>query len=136
MDRITAGIDVSKDRLDVAVRPSGEALAVERTAAGLEELCRRLTALRPHVVVLEATGGLETVVVAALSAAGLPVVVVNPAQIRAFAKALGQRAKTDPSTPTSSPALPRRSTPRRGRCPMRRRACWPISSSAAGRSST
>lgn len=96
MDRITVGIDVSKDRLDVAVRPSGEALAVERTAAGLEELCRRLTALRPHVVVLEATGGLETVVVAALAAAGLPVVVVNPAQIRAFAKALGQRAKTDP----------------------------------------
>ena len=96
MDRITAGIDVSKDCLDVAVRPSGEALAVERTAAGLEELCRRLTALRPHVVVVEATGGLETVVVAALAGAGLPVVVVNPAQIRAFAKALGQRAKTDP----------------------------------------
>ena len=95
MDRITVGIDVSKDRLDVAVRPSGEALAVERTAAGLEELCRRLTALRPHVVVVEATGGLETVVVAALAGAGLPVVVVNPAQIRAFAKALGQRAKTD-----------------------------------------
>ena len=96
MDRITVGIDVSKDRLDVAVRPSGEALAVERTAAGLEELCRRLTALGPHVVVVEATGGLETVVVAALAGAGLPVVVVNPAQIRAFAKALGQRAKTDP----------------------------------------
>jgi transposase len=96
MDRITVGIDVSKDRLDVAVRPSGEAFAVERTAAGLEELCRRLTALRPHLVALEATGGFETVATAALAAAGLPVVVVNPAQIRAFAKALGQRAKTDP----------------------------------------
>ena len=95
MDRITVGIDVSKDRLDVAVRPSGELFAVARDAAGLEELCRRLTALRPHVVAVEATGGLETVVAAALAAAGLPVVVVNPAQIRAFAKALGQRAKTD-----------------------------------------
>ena len=95
MDRITVGIDVAKDRLDVAVRPSGEVVAVARDAAGLEELCRRLTALRPHVVVVEATGGLETVVVAALAGAGLPVVVVNPAQIRAFAKALGQRAKTD-----------------------------------------
>ena len=95
MDRITVGIDVAKDRLDVAVRPSGELFAVARDAAGLEELCRRLTALRPHVVAVEATGGLETVVAAALAAAGLPVVVVNPAQIRAFAKALGQRAKTD-----------------------------------------
>ena len=95
MDRITVGIDVAKDRLDVAVRPSGALCAVARDAAGLEELCRRLTALRPHVVALEATGGLETVVVAALAGAGLPVVVVNPAQIRAFAKALGQRAKTD-----------------------------------------
>jgi transposase len=96
MDRITVGIDVSKDRLDVAVRPSGEVLAVARTAAGLEELCRRLTALRAEIVALEATGGFETVVTAALAAAGLPVAVVNPAQIRAFAKALGQRAKTDP----------------------------------------
>ena len=95
MDRITVGIDVAKDRLDVAVRPSGELFAVARDAAGLEELCRQLTALRPHVVAVEATGGLETVVAAALAAAGLPVVVVNPAQIRAFAKALGQRAKTD-----------------------------------------
>ena len=95
MDRITVGIDVAKDRLDVAVRPSGALCAVARDAAGLEELCRRLTALRPHVVAVEATGGLETVVAAALAAAGLPVVVVNPAQVRAFAKALGQRAKTD-----------------------------------------
>lgn len=96
MDRNNVGIDVSKDRLDVAVRPSAEVFAVARTAAGLEELCHRLTALRPQVVALEATGGFETVVVAALAAAGLPVVVVNPVQIRAFAKAIGQRAKTDP----------------------------------------
>jgi transposase len=96
MDRITVGIDVSKARLDVALRPSGEVFAVARNAAGLEQLGCRLEALDPQLVALEATGGLETVVAAALAAAGLPVVVVNPAQVRAFAQALGQRAKTDP----------------------------------------
>jgi transposase len=96
MDSITVGIDVSKDRLDVAVRPSGEAFAVERNAAGLELLAARLRELSPQIVALEATGGFETVAAAALAAAGLPVVVVNPAQIRAFARAIGQRAKTDP----------------------------------------
>jgi transposase len=96
MDIIAVGIDVSKDRLDVAVRPSGEAFAVERNAAGLEQLTARLKALAPYVVALEATGGFETVAAAALAGAELPVVVVNPAQIRAFAKAIGQRAKTDP----------------------------------------
>lgn len=96
MDMITVGIDVSKDRLDVAVCPSGEAFAVERNAAGLERLAARLSKIAPHIVALEATGGFETVAAAALAAAGLPVVVVNPAQIRSFAKALGQRAKTDP----------------------------------------
>ena len=89
MEAIIVGIDVAKDRLDVAVRPSGELFVVERNAAGLEQLTARLGAL-------EATGGFETVAAAALAAAGLPVVVVNPAQVRAFAKAIGQRAKTDP----------------------------------------
>lgn len=96
MDTIVVGIDVSKDRLDVAVRPSGEAFTVERNAAGLERLIERLQMLSPYLVALEATGGFETVAAAAVAAAGLPVVVVNPAQIRAFAKAVGQRAKTDP----------------------------------------
>ena len=96
MESIIIGIDVSKERLDVAVRPSGEAFMVERNARGLEGLVARLGALSPHVVALEATGGFETVVAAALAGAGLPVVIVNPAQIRAFAKALGKRAKTDP----------------------------------------
>jgi len=94
MDKIIVGIDVSKDRLDVAVRPSGEVFVVERNAAGLEELVERLRPLGPHLVALEATGGFETVAAAALAAADLPV--VNPAQVRAFAKAIGQRAKTDP----------------------------------------
>lgn len=96
MEMITVGIDVSKDRLDVAVCPSGEAFFVERDAAGLERLAARLRQIAPHLVALEATGGFETIAAAALAAAGLPVVVVNPAQIRSFAKALGQRAKTDP----------------------------------------
>ena len=96
MESITVGIDVSKDRLDIAVRPSGEVFAVERNAAGLEQLTTRLRGLAPQVIALEATGGFETIAAAALAAARLPVVVVNPAQIRAFAKAIGQRAKTDP----------------------------------------
>jgi transposase len=94
---ITAvGIDVSKDRLDVAVRPSGETFAVERNASGIDRLIDRLQALSPAVIALEATGGFEVVVAAGLAAAALPVIVINPAQIRAFAKAVGQRAKTDP----------------------------------------
>jgi len=96
MEKTIVGIDVSKDRLDVAVRPSGEAFAVERNSAGLERLVARLKELAPQTVALEATGGYETVAAAALASAGLPVVIVNPAQIRSFAKALGQRTKTDP----------------------------------------
>ena len=96
MDKTICGIDVSKDRLDVAVRPSGERFVVARTGTGLDELRTRLKVLKPNLIVLEATGGFETVVVAALAGAGLPVAVANPAQIRAFAKAIGQRAKTDP----------------------------------------
>jgi transposase len=96
MDSIIVGIDVAKDRLDVAVRPTREAFVVERNASGLEQLVERLKPLAPSLVVLEATGGFETVAAAALAAAALPVVIVNPAQVRAFAKAVGQRAKTDP----------------------------------------
>lgn len=93
---IVVGIDVSKDRLDVAVRPSGEVFVIARNPTGLEQLTVRLGTLSPQLVALEASGGFETIVTAALAAARLPVVVVNPAQIRAFAKAIGQRAKTDP----------------------------------------
>jgi transposase len=96
MDSIVVGIDVSKDRLDVFVRPGGTAFAVARNGAGLEQLVTRLRELSPSIVAIEATGGFETIAAAALAGAGLPVAVVNPAQIRAFAKALNQRAKTDP----------------------------------------
>jgi transposase len=96
MERATVGIDVAKDRLDIAVRPGGETWSVTRNGSGLVELCQRLTALAPAIVAIEATGGFEQIAAAALAGAGLPLVVVNPAQIRAFAKAIGQRAKTDP----------------------------------------
>jgi transposase len=89
------GIDVSKDRLDVHLRPSGEGFAVARHGEGLEQLADRLAGLRPELVVLEATGGFEITVAAAVAAAGLPLAVVNPAQIRAFARAIGRLAKTD-----------------------------------------
>ena len=92
---VFVGIDVSKNKLDVALWPSGEGFAVERNAKGLNSLCAKLAALNPVTIALEATGGFETVVAAALAAASLPVAVVNPAQVRAFAQALGQRAKTD-----------------------------------------
>ena len=89
------GIDVAKDRLDVHLRPSGEAFAVGRDAAGLAALVERLAELEPTLVVLEATGGFEVTVAAALSAAQLPLAVVNPRQIRDFARAIGRLAKTD-----------------------------------------
>lgn len=96
MDPIAVGIDVSKERLDVHVHPAGTVLSLSRNGAGIEELTGALAAVAPQLVAVEATGGFETVVVAALAAAGLPVVVVNPARVRAFATALGRRAKTDP----------------------------------------
>jgi transposase len=96
MDAIFVGIDVSKDRLDVAVRPGGESFAVDRNGAGIDELIERLKGVSPQLVAVEATGGFEMVVSAGLAGAGLPIIVVNPAQVRAFAHALGKRAKTDP----------------------------------------
>jgi transposase len=90
------GIDVSKDRLDVHVRPAAEAFVVSRDQAGLEQLIERIKPFTPKIIGIEASGKYEAIVVAALIEAGLPVVVVNPAQVRDFAKALGKRAKTDP----------------------------------------
>src|SRR5207248_8941079 len=81
MDAMVVGIDVSKDRLDVAVRPTGESFVFKRTAAGIEDLIARLKARSPTLVAIEATGGFEAVVAAGLAGAGLPVVVVNPAQV-------------------------------------------------------
>ncbi len=96
MDMAWVGIDVSKDRLDVHVLPDGMTFAVARDGRGLADLVERLKPLGPELVAVEATGGFETVAAAALAGAGLPLVVVNPAQVRHFAQAVGRRAKTDP----------------------------------------
>lgn len=93
---IIVGIDVSKDRLDVAVTPQGEAFAVGNDHAGIDDLIARLKTIGADAIALEATGGFETLAVAGLSSAGLTVLVVNPAQVRAYANAIGRRAKTDP----------------------------------------
>lgn len=95
MEPIFIGIDVAKDRLDANVQPSNEAFTVTRDEPGLAALVRRLEALRPALIALEATGGYEVVVAATLAAAALPVVVVNPRQIREFARSTGRLAKTD-----------------------------------------
>lgn len=89
------GIDVAKAELEIAVRPSGERWTAPNEASEIRELVVRLTALAPVRIVLEATGGYELALVGALATAGLPLVVVNPRQVRDFAKATGQMAKTD-----------------------------------------
>ena len=89
------GIDVSKACLDCWEHPAGRAWRIGHTAAGLSQLTTELAELEPARIIVEATGGLETVLVSELSAAGLPVVVVNPRQVRDFAKATGRLAKTD-----------------------------------------
>jgi transposase len=89
------GIDVSKDWLDVHIAPTGESLRVSNEGSGIASLAVRLGGLTDPVVALEATGGYETLVVGQLSASGFAVIVVNPAQVRAYANALGRKAKTD-----------------------------------------
>lgn len=92
---VFVGIDVSKAQLDVAVRPSGPERSVPYTEAGIATLVEEVRALHPNAVVLEATGDLEVPLVSALAAAGLPVHVINPRQMREFARATGRLAKTD-----------------------------------------
>jgi transposase len=93
--QIFVGIDVAKAQLDIALRPTGERWAVPNDDPSITALVARLHAVHPTLIVLEATGGYHRAAVAALAAAGLPVVVVNPRQTRDFAKATGQLAKTD-----------------------------------------
>ena len=92
---VMVGIDVSKARLDVAVLPGEEIFREEHDSRGIAALIERLKKIAPALVVLEASGGLETGLVAELVAAGLPAAVVNPRQVRDFARATGQLAKTD-----------------------------------------
>jgi transposase len=94
-EKQVCGIDVSKAVLDVALLPAGEQYQVSNDAPGFAELLKRLKATGAELVVMEATGGYETAAATALAAAGLRVAVVNPRQVRDFAKATGRLAKTD-----------------------------------------
>jgi transposase len=89
------GIDVAKDHLDIAALPSGEAWRIANDPDGIDALVRRLTDLPATLIAMEGTGGHEHAVAAALAAAGLAVAVVNPRQVRDFARATGELAKTD-----------------------------------------
>ena len=89
------GIDIAKTRLDVAIRPTDQQWQADYTEEGIQELAKQISELDPALVLLEASGGLEVPVVTALAIANLPVVVVNPRQIRDFARATGKLAKTD-----------------------------------------
>lgn len=89
------GIDISKAQLDVAMRPSDERVTLPHDVRGIDEAVTRFRTLQPTLIVLEATGGIERPLVRACVAAGLPVIVVNPRQVRDFARATGQLAKTD-----------------------------------------
>lgn len=89
------GIDVSKDRLDVAVAPDGTSRQVPHTERGISELGEQLRALGPVLVVMEATGGMEMPVLAHLTTLGVPAVAINPRQVRDFGRATGKLAKTD-----------------------------------------
>ena len=93
MDAIVVGIDVSKDRLDVAVRPTGESFVFKRTGVPGNRRPHRPARSYRRRWWIEATGGFEAVVATGLAGAGFPVVVVNPAQVRALAQALGKRAR-------------------------------------------
>jgi transposase len=99
MDTNTAplfvGIDVAKDRLEVHLRPLDESFAVTRDPHGLAQLLQKLGSCTPSLIILEATGGYEATVAAALAGGKLPLAVVNPRQVRDFARAVGQLAKTD-----------------------------------------
>jgi transposase len=92
---VFVGIDVSKDRLDVHVRPLGVGFSVSNEAVGYATLIARLRPLRTKRIVLETTGGYERALWLALSEAGLVAAVVNPRQVREFARAAGRLAKTD-----------------------------------------
>src|SRR5213593_3455782 len=92
---VFVGVDVAKEQVDVALRPSGDRWSAVNDEVGITTLVTRLRPLAPALIVCEATGGFERAAIARLAAAGLPVVVANPRQIRDFARATGQLAKTD-----------------------------------------
>jgi transposase len=122
------GIDVAKAQLDMALRPTGERWAVANDEAGMAALVARLQALLPTLIVLEATGGYQRAVVAALAAAGLLMAVVNPRQARALPRRPDSWPRRMPSTPARGPMSPRRcgrpSGPWRTHKPTNSVPCW------------
>lgn len=144
------GIDVSKNTLDLMVRPTGTRQQQSNDADGIAHLVKQLRHIRPKLVVCEATGGCERVLVGALATARLPIVVVNPRQVRDFAKATGRLAKTDrldaevKQVPghvlrmhrAQSLVLRKRSNHNRGRCQLRMPKPWTNWSLVASSSST
>jgi len=94
-NEVMVGVDVSLARLDVAVWPNQEIFRIGNDAAGIEQLLARMLELRPRAVIVEASGGLEDLLVSELCAAAIPVARVNPRQVREFARSLGKLAKTD-----------------------------------------
>lgn len=95
MEAVCIGIDVAKDTLDVQSFPLSKARQLPNTPAGISKLLRQLKAANIHRIIIEATGGYETPVVAELADAGLPVVLINPRRVRDYARAIGVLAKTD-----------------------------------------
>ena len=89
------GIDISKAHLDIGIHPGGDGWRETNTGEGIERVVEKVKVLQPSLIVLEATGGYEAEIATALALAGLPVAVVNPRQVRDFAKSLGKLAKTD-----------------------------------------
>src|SRR5207249_1354935 len=132
--QVFVGIDVSKAQLDVAFRPEGR-VSVPNDEAGCAQVLERLRAVPPTLVVLEATGGLEIPLTGVLAAAGVPVVVVNPRQVRDFAKATGRLAKPMRWTPRRWRTLPRSCNRSCGPCRMSRPRHWRRSWRVAGNSS-
>ena len=126
------GIDVAKAELVVATRPTGERWTVENDERGVRTLVERLRRDGATLIVLEATGGYELLCVAALAAASLPVVVVNPRQVRDFARATGQLAKTDRIDADILALFAERVRPEVRALPMRTRRSWRRSSPAGG----
>ena len=118
------GLDVAKRRLDGHLRPSGESFAIDYGDEEVTALIERLVALEPTLVVLEATGRMEVRLAAALAAAGLPVAVVNPRQVRSFARAMSRLAKTTAWMPRRSLISPSRSGHRCVPCRTRRPVIW------------
>ena len=127
------GIDVAKGQLEFACRPTDETGAVANDERGIGELVARCQALTPTLIVCEATGGYEAALVAALATAQLPVVVANPRQVRDFAKATGQLAKTDAIDAQILALFADGSGRSPASCPTRRwRRSMPCSPGAAG----